>query len=92
MQLSKAIAKTLLDDLMYGSEGAQVWVDDVWSLSGYLGQGAAMSSGILTMMMELLSVAQLEKLMQELYQTHRDVIGELDTAEQWQALFGTAAQ
>jgi hypothetical protein len=87
MQLSKAIAKTLLDDLMYGNEGAKVWVDDVWSLSGYLGQGAAMASEILVRMMEVLSVQQLGTLMGELYQAHRDVIRELDTAEQWQALF-----
>ncbi len=86
--MNKAQAKILLNDFLYGNDGGQTWIDDVWALSPFLGQGAANSAEVIAALLEICSERQLFMLMRALYDNHPDLIQALDTAAAWDKAFG----
>ncbi|WP_193855504.1 hypothetical protein [cf. Phormidesmis sp. LEGE 11477] len=68
---------------MFESEGAKEWVEDVWGLSPFLGQGAANASEVLGAFMEVCSEQQLNEIVSSLYAAHQESIRELATASEW---------
>ncbi len=87
--MNKAKAKALLSDFLYGSEGAQMWAEDVWGLSAFLGQGAANTSEVIALLLEICSERQLLMLMQAIYQKHEAQIQALDSASAWAELLNS---
>jgi hypothetical protein len=83
MTVSSKTAKKLLYDFMFESEGAQEWVEDVWSLSPFLGQGAANAAEVLGVLIETCSERQLNAVVASLYAAHTDTISELKSAPEW---------
>lgn len=83
MTVSSKTARKLLYDFMFESEGAQDWVEDVWSLSPFLGQGAANAAEVLGALIETCSERQLNTVVASLYAAHTDAINELKSASEW---------
>jgi hypothetical protein len=83
MTVSKKTAKKLLYDFMFESEAAQEWVEDVWSLSPFLGQGAANAAEVLGVLLETCSERQLNAVVASLYTAHTETISELKSASEW---------
>ncbi len=83
MTVSRKTAKKLLYDFMFESEGAQEWVQDVWGLSPFLGQGAANAAEVLGVLIETCSERQLNAIVASLYAAHAEMIGELPSAGEW---------
>ena len=83
MTVSSKTAKKLLYDFMFESEGAKEWVEDVWSLSPFLGQGAANAAEVLGALLETCSERQLNAVVASLYAAHTDTISELESAAEW---------
>lgn len=83
MTVSRKTAKKLIYDFMFESESAQEWVTDVWSLSPFLGQGAANAAEVLGVLIETCSDRQLNALVESLYAAHSDAISELKSAAEW---------
>ncbi len=83
MTVSSKTAKKLLYDFMFESEGAQDWVEDVWSLSPFLGQGAANAAEVLGVLIETCSERQLNAVVASLHAAHADTISELKSASEW---------
>ena len=83
MTVSSKTAKKLLYDFMFESESAKEWVEDVWGLSPFLGQGAANAAEVLGALMEICSEQQLNELVSSLYAVHQETIRELATASEW---------
>ncbi|MGC1306006.1 MAG: hypothetical protein WA885_02165 [Phormidesmis sp.] len=83
MTVSRKTAKKLLYDFMFESENAQAWVEDVWGLSPFLGQGAANAAEVLGALIETCSERQLNAVIASLHAAHKDAIGELSSASEW---------
>ncbi|MEM9151530.1 MAG: hypothetical protein AAGB19_13900 [Cyanobacteria bacterium P01_F01_bin.3] len=83
MTVSSKTAKKLLYDFMFESESAQQWVEDVWGLSPFLGQGAANAAEVIGALLETCSERQLNSVVSSLYAAHQDTIGELSSASEW---------
>ena len=83
MTVSSKTAKKLLYDFMFESEGAQEWVEDVWGLSPFLGQGAANAAEVLGALIETCSERQLNLIVSSLYAAHKDTISELSSSSEW---------
>jgi hypothetical protein len=83
MTVSRKTAKKLLYDFMFESDRAQDWVEDVWSLSPFLGQGAANAAEVLGALIETCSERQLNAVVASLYAAHADTISELKSAPEW---------
>ncbi len=83
MTVSSKTAKKLLYDFMFESESAQEWVEDVWGLSPFLGQGAANAAEVLGALIENCSEEQLNAVVTSLYAAHQDTISELASASEW---------
>ncbi len=83
MTVSRKTAKKLLYDFMFEGESAKDWVEDVWGLSPFLGQGAANAAEVLGVLMDVCSEEQLNEIVASLYAAHQETIQELDTASEW---------
>lgn len=83
MTVSSKTAKKLLYDFMFEHEDAKEWVEDVWGLSPFLGQGAANAAEVLGALIETCSERQLNAVVSSLYAAHKETIGELDSASEW---------
>ncbi|MGD1864798.1 MAG: hypothetical protein ACFB0D_09600 [Phormidesmis sp.] len=83
MTVSSKTAKKLLYDFMFESENGQQWVEDVWGLSPFLGQGAANASEVIGALLETCSERQLNLVVSSLYAAHKATISELDSASEW---------
>lgn len=83
MTVSSKTAKKLLYDFMFESESAQEWVEDVWGLSPFLGQGAANAAEVLGVLIETCSEEQLNDILKSLYGAHKETIDELASASEW---------
>mgnify|MGYP001793654205 FL=1 len=83
MTVSSKTAKKLLYDFMFESESAQQWVEDVWGLSPFLGQGAANAAEVIGALLETCSERQLNSVVSSLYAAHQDTISELSSASEW---------
>ncbi|NJM98696.1 MAG: hypothetical protein HC800_17440 [Phormidesmis sp. RL_2_1] len=83
MTVSRKTAQKLLYDYMFESEAAQEWVEDVWSLSPFLGQSAANAAEVLGVLIETCSERQLNAIISSLYAAHQDTISELASASEW---------
>ena len=83
MTVSSKTAKKLLYDFMFESESAQEWVEDVWGLSPFLGQGAANAAEVIGALLETCSERQLNDVVTSIYNAHRETVGELKTASEW---------
>ncbi len=83
MTVSSKTAKKLLYDFMFESESAKDWVEDVWGLSPFLGQGAANAAEVLGVLMDVCSEEQLNEIVASLYAAHQETIQELGTASEW---------
>ena len=83
MTVSRKTAKKLLYDFMFESEDAKDWVQDVWGLSPFLGQGAANAAEVLGTLLETCSDRQLNAVLASIYEAHQETIQELDSASEW---------
>lgn len=83
MTVSRKTAKKLLYDFIFESESAKDWVEDVWGLSPFLGQGAANAAEVLGALIDVCSEEQLNEIVASLYAAHQETIRELDTASEW---------
>lgn len=83
MTVSRRTAKKLLYDFMFESDRAQTWVEDVWSLSPFLGQGAANAAEVLGALVDTCSERQLNAVVASLYAAHAEAIDELKSAPEW---------
>lgn len=83
MTVSSKTAKKLLYDFMFESENAQEWVQDVWGLSPFLGQGAANAAEVLGVLIETCSEEQLNTIIASLHAAHKETISELASASEW---------
>lgn len=83
MTVSSKTAKKLLFDFMFESDSAKDWVEDVWGLSPFLGQGAANAAEVLGVLMDVCSEEQLNEIVASLYTAHQATIQELNTASEW---------
>ncbi len=92
MTVSRKTAKKLLYDFMFESEGAQAWVEDVWGLSPFLGQGAANAAEVLGVLIEMCSERQLNAIIASLYAAHKEVIQELPSASEWRVSIDPEAE
>lgn len=68
MTLSKTEAKQLLERLIFEETHPQDWVQDVWGLSPMLGDSAAKLFDAFEALIECCPEAQLDNLLQSLYQ------------------------
>ena len=68
MSISKEEAKQLLERMIFEDMLPQDWVQDVWGLSPLLGDGAAKLLDAFEALIECCPEAQLENLVQSLYQ------------------------
>ncbi|MDJ0732762.1 MAG: hypothetical protein QNJ47_01540 [Nostocaceae cyanobacterium] len=87
MAISQEQAKKLLEDVIFTGDGADEWVQDVWGLSSTLGESAASLVDVFHIMLSVLSEAQLEKLLRQVYEQHEDAIAQSKMWESWQDLF-----
>lgn len=83
MTVSRKTAKKLLYDFMFENEDAKEWVEDVWGLSPFLGQGAANAAEVLGALIETCSERQLNQVVASLYAAHQGSIQELSSASEW---------
>ncbi len=83
MTVSHKTAKKLLYDFMFESADAKDWVEDVWSLSPFLGQSAANAAEVLGALMATCSEAQINAVVASLKAAHAEAISELDSASEW---------
>ncbi|MGB3789376.1 MAG: hypothetical protein WA949_15300 [Phormidesmis sp.] len=83
MTVSSKTAKKLIYDFMFESADAKEWVEDIWGLSPFLGQGAANAAEVLGALLEVCSERQLNQLISSLHAAHEDTISELSTANEW---------
>lgn len=83
MTVSSKTAKKLIYDFMFESQNAQQWVEDVWDLSPFLGQGAANAAEVLGAFLDICSERQLNAVVSSLYEAHKETISELDSASEW---------
>lgn len=83
MTVSSKTAKKLLYDFMFENESAQEWVDDVWGLSPFLGQGAANAAEVLGALLDTCSERQLNEVVSSIHNAHTETIRELKTANEW---------
>lgn len=83
MTVSRKTAKKLLYDFIFESDGARQWVEDVWGLSPFLGQGAANAAEVLGLLIETCSERQLNEVVASLHAAHRETISELASASEW---------
>ncbi|MEL7331571.1 MAG: hypothetical protein AAFN12_04950 [Cyanobacteria bacterium J06560_2] len=83
MTVSSKTAKKLLYDFMFESENAQAWVEDVWGLSPFLGQGAANAAEVIGALLDTCSERQLNLIISSLHAAHADTISELASASEW---------
>ena len=68
MSISKEEVKQLLERMIFEDMLPQDWVQDVWGLSPLLGDGAAKLLDAFEALIECCPEAQLENLVQSLYQ------------------------
>lgn len=87
MTVSQKTAKKLLYDFMFESADAKEWVDDIWGLSPFLGQGAANAAEVLGAFIETCSERQLNAILSSLYAAHKETIQQLGSADEWKAGF-----
>ncbi len=92
MTASQKTAKKLLYDFMFESTDAREWVDDVWGLSPFLGQGAANAAEVLGAFVETCSERQLNAILSSLYAAHKETIHQLDSAEEWKAAYAAGIE
>lgn len=83
MTVSRQLAKQLLYDFMFESKDAQGWVEDVWGLSPFLGQGAANAAEVVGALIDTCSDEQLNVVLASLYAAHKSAIEELTSANEW---------
>ncbi len=83
MTVSSKTAKRLLYDFMFENEDAKEWVEDVWGLSPFLGQGAANAAEVLGVLIETCSERQLNAIVASLYEAHKETISELESVAEW---------
>lgn len=83
MTVSKKTAKKLIYDFMFENEEAKEWVEDVWGLSPFLGQGAANAAEVIGVLIETCSERQLNAVVSSLYEAHKETIDELSSASEW---------
>ena len=83
MTVSRKTAKKLLYDFMFESADAKDWVEDVWGLSPFLGQGAANAAEVLGALIEACSEEQLNTVVASLKAAHIEAISELGSANEW---------
>ena len=83
MTVSSKTAKKLIYDFMFESQDAQQWVEDIWGLSPFLGQGAANAAEVLGTLLDTCSERQLNAVIASLYSAHQETIKELDSASEW---------
>lgn len=91
MTVSRKTAKKLLYDFMFESEDAQQWVDDVWGLSPFLGQGAANAAEVLGALLDTCSERQLNEVVASIKSAHEDAISELASASEWRVAMDAKA-
>ncbi|MDJ0697460.1 MAG: hypothetical protein AAFX80_19115 [Cyanobacteria bacterium J06639_18] len=72
MSISKEEAKQLLERMIFEDTLPQDWVQDVWGLSPLLGDGAAKLFDAFEALIDCCPEAQLENLVQSLYQERVD--------------------
>lgn len=83
MTVSRKTAQKLLYDFMFESEDAQQWVDDVWGLSPFLGQGAANAAEVLGALLDTCSERQLNAVVASIKSAHEEAVSELASAAEW---------
>ncbi len=83
MTVSRNTAQKLLYDFMFESADAKDWVEDVWGLSPFLGQGAANAAEVLGALIAACSEDQLNTVIASLKAAHSEAISELDSAREW---------
>lgn len=83
MTVSRKTAKKLLYDFMFESADAQQWVDDVWGLSPFLGQGAANAAEVLGALLDTCSERQLNTIVASIKSSHEEAVSELASANEW---------
>ncbi len=83
MTVSRKTAQKLLYDFMFESADAKDWVEDVWGLSPFLGQGAANAAEVLGALVAACSEAQLNTVVASLKAAHPEIISELNSASEW---------
>ena len=93
MTVSRKTAKKLIYEFLFESEDGRQWVEDVWGLSPFLGQGAANAAEVIGVLLETCSERQLNDVLVSLYEAHKDQIDELPSASEWRVPIspGTAA-
>ena len=72
MSLSREEAKQLLEGLIFDDERPQDWVQDVWGMSPTLGESAARLIEAFEALIEYCPEAQLDKMLQTVYQDYLD--------------------
>ncbi len=87
MTISQEQAKQLLSDLIFTGDGSEEWVQDVWGLSATLGESAASLVDVFHLMLSVLTEAQLEQLLRQVYAEHQDAIAQSKMRETWDNLF-----
>lgn len=92
MTVSQKTAKKLLYDFMFESEDAKEWIDDVWGLSPFLGQGAANAAEVLGAFIETCSERQLNAILASLYAAHRETIHQLGSADEWKKAYAAGVE
>jgi len=83
MTVSSKTAKKLLYDFMFERENAQQWVEDVWGLSPFLGQGAANAAEVIGALLETCSERQLNAVVASIKSAHEEAVSELTSASEW---------
>ncbi|MEL6354824.1 MAG: hypothetical protein AAFR58_24225 [Cyanobacteria bacterium J06627_28] len=83
MTVSRKTAKKLIYDFMFESADAKEWVEDVWGLSPFLGQGAANAAEVMGVLLETCSERQLNAVVSSLYAAHQETIQDLASASEW---------
>ncbi|MBE9040469.1 hypothetical protein IQ235_06655 [Oscillatoriales cyanobacterium LEGE 11467] len=87
MTISKEQAKPLLEDLIFTGEKSRDWVQDVWALSPTLAESAASLVDMLDLVMAMMSEAQIEELLRQLYRDNPDAIEDSKLRDDWHQWF-----
>ena len=83
MTVSRKTAKRLLYDFMFESEDAQQWIDDIWGLSPFLGQGAANAAEVIGALLDACSERQLNAVIASIKLAHEETVDGLASAREW---------
>jgi hypothetical protein len=86
MTVNRQLAWKLLQDLLFSSEGAQQWVDDIWGLNFSLGEDASLVIEVLQHMLEMMPEPELRQLFRQLQENYVDQIQELEAEDTWSAI------